>query len=271
MTAKRKAGSATPGGDSGRCSVAITRREFVAIAGATLSSSVLPTSLTACQPGAGPPGPTPGFTVTLMRPTDLLYLKIGFVNLALSSDGTMIQPVSSGSPGYLQVDFGPQHVLEQRFFSGSSTPPTAGAPVQTLIAGNTRVVFVVPPGQSLEYSVTSLLTAFATSRYERSRDCDAGRRRGQAHVPASLADRTNSAEELRRSRGPRSRGRRTSHHPIVVLDPAPPTSVETALELPTRLMLAPNQYAGWAHAFAEVTSASQRTELTAYAPGGSRR
>jgi hypothetical protein len=61
--------------------------------------------------------------------------------------------------------------------------------------------------------------------------------------------------------GARPRLQNLPSKPITVVNPAPPTSIETALELPTRLMLAPNRYAGWAHALTEVTSSSQRTEL----------
>jgi hypothetical protein len=254
--------------------VAVTRRGFLALAGAALSSSVLPVSLTACSQGGGRDNePHPDFTVTLVRPTDLLSLTIGFVNLRLSGDSKTLNPIKGGDPAYLLVDFGPQHLLEQTFFEGTDDPahnPPA-SPVQTLLAGNSRVVFVVPAGQSLEYSVASLLTAFGTLDMNVSALATPadGVVAPLAAKPTPIAlVRQQRLQALRRSLGLPGGKLALANvpGPPIVLSAPPqlssPTGWDTALELPTRLVLAPNQYGAWAHAASEVTSSvSQRTEL----------
>lgn len=267
MTDKPERGSPAGLADAEAQRLVITRRDFLAAAGAALSSSILPAALTSCKPGgvAGGsgelPGPSPNFTVSLIRPADLLSLKIGFVNLSLSSNGSTLEPVSSSAPAYLQVDFGPQHVLEACFRKGDMGPGD-GSTIKTLIAGNTRVVFVVPPGQSLEYSVPSLLRAFGTLAMNVPQLATP-----TAGLPQPMGVRVPPVGKVRiesyggTAAGPRGQLRVANALPGTFVEPGPPTSIETALELPTRLLLAPNQYAGWAHSLSEVTSASQRIEL----------
>jgi hypothetical protein len=290
VTGKSKSdcGRATsPSADDRPRNATVTRRDFLTLAGVALSSSVLPATLTACSSGGGggaPSGPQPDFTATLIRPTDLLSVTIGFFNLSLSGDKTL-NPIRPSDPAYLQVDFGPQHLLEEVFHTDSKLPddptsqPPEGMPLQqSLLAGHSRVVFTVPAGKSLEYSVASLLTAFRT--LDMNVPGLATPNDGVMPPPHALAAKVTPIVAIRRQRlnglrrslgAPPLPG--TPAAPSATLKPlnAPnlqpdlpsaPTGLETALELPARLQLAPNLYAGWAHALAEVTSStSQRTEL----------
>jgi hypothetical protein len=55
-----------------------------------------------------------------------------------------------------------------------------------------------------------------------------------------------------------------SNLPKVAAGPAPlapPLATETAIEMPYRLIISPNQYGAWAHASTPVSSQAGRTEL----------
>jgi hypothetical protein len=273
----------------------VSRRGFLAIAGATLGSTVLPTSLTACNPGG--PAPAPDFTTTLLRPEDLLSLTLNFFNLSLSGDGTKLEPINASNTAYISVDFGPEHVLEQAFEEGvaitypkfdPNAPPVAspddpstapGSPISSLISGRSRVVFVVPSGQSLVYSVDGLLAAFSTLQMNVPGNATPSDgvtvTTPMKLLSLALHPRQQRILALRQSLGiPSTDGLGQPLRTLAVVPnpipipipqrpplPAPPAELETALELPTRLILSPNTYAGWAHATGVVTSSTNRTEV----------
>lgn len=111
-------------------------------------------------------------TVTVIRPDDLLVLTFEFAGLTINkSAGTF-----SGS-GKLIVHFQPQHIAERAFFYvndpdkpandpslPNSAPKNSGAnepriepPIDSVLAGSSRLVFQTPNGFSGQYSIEGLL------------------------------------------------------------------------------------------------------------------
>ena len=190
-------------------------------------------------------------TIAVRRPDDLLSLRFGFAGLTLaaSSDGApelRVDPTVHASS--IAVYFLGQNIAEQAFFTQVSdypVPPTHPVPpgytvppadtdagkgnetprtaVQTRLAGESRLVFTVPPDAApIPYTLESLLD---WQRFDQQ-------------VAA------------------------TAQPPIglVTASIAPPTPTETAIEVPWRLVLSPNSYAAWFHALNPVTRHG-RTEL----------
>ncbi len=254
-------GEDQPVNDEAPARLEVSRRGFLAVAGASLSATVLPMSLTACNPAANVPAPD--FTTTLIRPNDLLSLTLNFFNLTLSTDLAKLQPIDATNTAHISVDFGPQHVLEQAETGDPALQPGvpgANTRLGSLISGHSRLVFVVPAGQSIDYTVDGLLGAF--SALEMNVPGNATPADGVAQPvatahPLALTPRGVSAAAVAPPGvvpGPIFRG----PPPL----PAPPAELETAIELPTRLILSPNTFGGWAHSKSEVTiGASNRTEL----------
>jgi hypothetical protein len=231
-------------------------------------------------------GPAPDFTTTLLRTDDLLSLTLNFFNLQLSSDKKELVPIHPGQTSYISADFGPQHVLEEAFeqspppMQDPSTTPPAGSPIRSLIAGKSRVVFVVPAGNSIGYSVEGLLAAFGALPMNvagNALPADGVTSVTTPKMAFVLPQRLQRMAALRAARGlsqPSALpilsdavtipGIGTIPIPITLPPPlpAPPAELDTALELPTRLVLSPNQFGGWAHALGTVTSpTSGRTEV----------
>lgn len=200
--------------------------------------------------------PSPSVTVDLLRPDDLLNLHIEGYNLKLDT-GDPAHPTlvraDAAAPAYLAVQFPLQHVQEQAFFEVqppvANTPPTtlkplpadpdAGAPASEPLrfgtapararaAGPSRLVFRLPdsgPGSSIPYTTAGLL----------------------------------NWSRLTPNLSPRALPPGDAPNPMVAA-PAPPSPLETAIELPYRLLLSPDANATWAHDVLPVTHAS-RTEL----------
>ena len=183
----------------------------------------------------------------LLRPDDLLALTVELRNFRLDKSNPKTPRLvveKETDPSYLIVRFAPQSVAEGAYFETSPIgspsfnqpppPPDPAAsdplnpPGQTpaRMSGPSRLVFRIPPGiKSLPLSIEALLD---WSRYRLA-------------VSPTAAMGVNSPV-------PPS------------LKIAPPKDLETALELPFRLILAPNSDVGWLHARQPVTHAG-RTEL----------
>src|SRR5208283_5704110 len=131
---------------------------------------------------------TQSFTTSAVRPDDFVYLDFEFVNLHLNTSGNSANLVKSADPAYIIVTFPPQSVAEQAFYEvpasnysqqdGQGNPLTQGEagyepnpssgetptarPVESIISGTSRVVFVVPTSvSSIEYTLDSLLSAIS--------------------------------------------------------------------------------------------------------------
>src|SRR5271166_1354214 len=169
------------------------------------------------------------FTIDLLRPDDLLALRFQFVNLGLDTAQTppVLKKIQSEQAAPVIVEFQPQHTEEQSFIEaedGSLNFPVTG-PIGSNLANNSRLVFLVPVGQaSVPLTVPDLL---AWTRLTPSLAPDAL----EAPPPAP---------------------------PIPGL--TPPDPLQTAIELPYRLILSPAASGGWSHATLPVTR-EDRTEL----------
>ena len=177
--------------------------------------------------------------IAVLRPDDLLSLRFEFAGLTLaaSSDGApalRVEPAAHGSS--IAVYFQGQNIAEEAFFTTVSGYPVAPgtpdsvsrgeaphSPVRTRIAGESRLVFAVPPdADPIPYTLESLLD---WQRFDQQ--------------VAATAQPANGG---------------------VTASIAPPTATQTAIEVPWRLILSPNSYAAWFHALGPVTR-NGRTEL----------
>ena len=180
---------------------------------------------------------------TAIRPDDLLVLEVGHRRLdRRPREGAAPLLVGRSGGGLLAVGFAPQHVEEQAIFEPADSEPsvapgewTGGKPdaATTLTAPGaatvaaawmsapSRLVFKVPEGAAVVLSIEGVLEAMATLELNLH---PGGRSpRGPARVgPGQL-------------------------QPIRRVPLRAPTDEETAIELPRRLVLSPNRFAGWVH------------------------
>ena len=181
--------------------------------------------------------------IDLLRPDDLLNLRVEGENLRIDAEapaGPALVLDDAGKPGYLIVTFPPQTIVEEAFYEAAPfnppplpKPPTkeSGAlqevpvpaspqlfPVRSRIGGPSRLVFRIPAGsrQAIPYDIAGLL------------DWDAL----DLNVSA-LADVPPDPTAAQRHDAPAI---------------AQPTPLDTAIELPYRLILSPNHAVAWRHA-----------------------
>jgi len=194
------------------------------------------------------------FTVKAVRPQDLLELVFQFGQVEFEPPAAGQPGQIVGAPGsYLAVYFQPQHLAEEAVYenagtfslppqqnwdpqpSGPPSPPSPGS-IQALLSGPSRLVFSIPPGQKIPYTLTGLLEALQS-------------------LPPSLS--------------PLVRWKPPGCNPFFLFNPsaAPrpprilfPERTATAIEAPYRLVISPDENAHWEHATAPVTH-GDRTEL----------
>jgi hypothetical protein len=162
----------------------------------------------------------------ILRAHDLLALRVDAVNLKLEASDPkhpklVVQKATD--PAYLIVHFPPQNITEQAYPEADVNAGSVDSPgsVAAMMAGNSRLVFQLPPGmKEIPFNTDALLD---WSRLQ------------LVLSPVALGKL-----------------------------PAPPITapllLQTAIELPYRLMLSPANNVGWFHAADPVTHAG-RTEL----------
>lgn len=190
---------------------------------------------------------TQSFSVTVIRPDDLLLLRLQLVDVDFT-------PPSAGQPARIRgqagarliVHFQPQHVAEQAFWEISEgttpDPPMPGndplpdpGSVFSLLSGPSRLSFTVPAGQDFPLTVEGVLEAMRTlpltvtavARYEPATGCNRFVNVVARRPPPEIAF---------------------------------PQRFETAIELPYRLFLSPDHFGRWDHAALPVER-DGRTEL----------
>ncbi|HLY43004.1 MAG TPA: hypothetical protein VKR52_17450 [Terracidiphilus sp.] len=180
----------------------------------------------------------------VLRPDDLVSFYVDFVNLKLDTSNSKSPKLiisDTSNPAYLVVWFAPQALLEEAYFEvaakitsnpgfeSASIPPlqtttdpiAAPGSVPAYMAGRSRLVFQLPPSvKEIPYSIEGLL------------------------------DWSNLQLVV---------------SPVALGTPAPPPIVEpayleTAIELPWRIVLSPGKGAGWTHSSQPETYAG-RTAL----------
>jgi hypothetical protein len=137
----------------------LNRRQFLALGGSTGASVALvkfegwQTLLGSAEAFAAE-ALAPSFTVSVVRPADLVNLTFLFYNLQLS--GSTIVRVDSTKPAYLAVQLPGQNIFEQPWNESSGSPPAT--PLGGVIAGPSRLVFAVPSSvSSLPFTLAGLL------------------------------------------------------------------------------------------------------------------
>ncbi len=188
----------------------------------------------------------------LLRPDDLLALTIEGINLKVVSQRRTHQEaltaLDPAQPAYLVVNFAPQTVAEQAVFESSPTnppPPPAGQtdpynnpgvpsapvlPAQARLGGPSRLVFRLPDEQGFSIPLTTA-GLLEWSELEL--------------VVSPLAGIPENPTPAQRASAPAIKA---------------PEALETAIELPYRLIISPNTEVGWQHAALPKTHAG-RTEL----------
>lgn len=170
------------------------------------------------------------FTLSVLRPSDLLVLDFEFVNMDLDAvQGRPPRLVRSdpAKPVLMIVKLPPQHIAEQNFTEdiNGNLEDLVPLPVPSVAANPTRLVFSIPDSVgSIPLTLHELL---AWAKYE------------QAVVRTALPDPPG-----------------TTFRPSLTQ----PASTETAIDLPYGLILAPDASAGWAHSVSAVVREG-RTEL----------
>lgn len=204
------------------------------------------------------------FSAELVRPEDLVHLRVTGVNLVLDPSDPEAPAIVVEDPdqdGYLTVEFPAQSIAESAYFewdivkipaesdpkAPKATPPDPpttdpsgheplsppGRPigdrsVAALISRPSRLVFRVRPGTRIPFSLAGLLD---WSQLELSVS------------PIAAIGRNASAADIAGAPAP-----------------APPGATETAIELPFQLVISPNAAVAWKHRSDPFTSRG-RTEL----------
>lgn len=185
--------------------------------------------------------PTPSFTTVLRRREDFLRLRYEFYNLRLDTSGQHPQLVRKNpdAAAHIVVVFPAQALAEEAFYERDPDTEEEGEPapdedpgpppVGARLGGESRLAYLVPASvTAVPYSVEALL----------------GWNIWALQVPPAALP-------------PGAGGRRSG---FVAPPLRAPTALETAIELPWWLLLAPHDQAAWAHATQPVTR-NGRTEL----------
>ena len=236
----------------------------------------------------------PNFTVSVVRPDDMLVLRFEFVNMRLTVGGgaSQVAVEDRNKPAFMIVHFPPQHIGEEAIWeSDPNLPATAASdqantgsetlpapPVQSCLSGASRVVFNVPAdSRPIPYTIEGLLdwTRFEMSLNPRAHEAPTPpktiSRTGNVVVPqpkntpsVRVRDRLNSATSAPLTLRPAGVGAGTVvpivrpnlvlPNPGLLMQVSEPGPMQTAIEAPYRLTMSPNVMAGWVHSFTPATS-----------------
>ncbi len=179
--------------------------------------------------------PVQSFKNSVVRPQDLLLLNLDFQSVDFTPpQGGQPGQVTGGANSFLIVHFQAQHIAEEAFYQaggniqqpgvGDEIPSSPGQ-VRSILAGSSRVVFRIPPGETFPYTVEEVLQALP---------------RLPLNVPPVSSFRppggcTPAALLFQLLRIP---------PPPAIQEPG---GNQTAIEAPYRLLLSPDDRAGWAH------------------------
>ncbi|MGH9187514.1 MAG: hypothetical protein ACRD0U_17140, partial [Acidimicrobiales bacterium] len=222
----------------------LSRRRFLTLSG--VSSAITYTRLQ--MPGgflselaASMAANEPTYQTVLRRREDQLTLYLDFWNLRphFGDGGLLVKANANVADNYFVVRLAPQNLAEQAFTLaagsgfkdelGHTDPPTdlpAPPPVRAILAGQSRLAFIVPDEMLPLPLDSAVLLDWARFRLR--------------VVPNAYS---------------------TDPQLILKVKPTEPTPTHTAIELPWRLQLSPHRDSGWAHSIAPVAAPDGRTEL----------
>ncbi|MET0789707.1 MAG: hypothetical protein ABWY33_10730 [Cellulomonas sp.] len=166
------------------------------------------------------------------QPVDTRLLRTrDLIDLRLEAPGCTLEPTDGGAElvagpdASLVVHFPPQHLGEQAWPAGVlPTPPKPSGPSAHVVAGPSRLVYEVPEGTRIAYTIEKVLEALPGLRLRLSRDA----------TPAGEARDDGDAEQ--------------------------PSDLETAIEAPYHLIVSPGPRGAFRHASTPV-GPPDRTEL----------
>jgi hypothetical protein len=248
------------------------------------------------------------FTVSVVRPEDLLVLSFEFVNLGIQ--GTNLVPTKTTESSYIIVHFQPQSITEQAFYenAGLSQPTTdpeksrneanpgavenpTSPPVKSRISGPSRLAFLVPKEiTQIPYNLKSLLdwTKYRPSVAATAKPPDEPLKLANPEIvdrlkiPTLLVPLIKSQETRVQSMAlvspslininrsvytalpvlnidktaivqPVAAVSLAEMEAMFILDTInKPLSIQTAIEMPYRLILSPHVSSGWKHSLVPV-------------------
>ncbi|ESY64015.1 hypothetical protein X743_32150 [Mesorhizobium sp. LNHC252B00] len=105
------------------------------------------------------------FSISVRRPEDLLVLGYDFVNLRIERHNSQaeLRQVNTIGPSFVIITFPPQHIAEEAFYEkdtecGPGASPVDPPPIRSRIAGESRLVFRIPPTvRSIPFTMEGLL------------------------------------------------------------------------------------------------------------------
>jgi hypothetical protein len=237
-----------------------------------------------------------GPSVSAFRPEDFLLLYFEFVNLRVSQagQGQALSILDPGKPAFLVVHFPPQNLAEQAFFEASNDPgrtfrlqpsdPDANntksddlvLPAESRLGGSSRLVFKLPANaEQIALTLQDLLRV--CGQYDLSVASSALRPSGPGtpRAPQGAPPEHNlillhrawvlaqtSAIVQREAELPDASFGKAGPSVAAASGPTRPSGLETAIEMPYRLIISQNQYGAWKHASTPVRSSeTKRTEL----------
>jgi hypothetical protein len=154
--------------------------------------------------------PPENHRLLITRRDDLLAIEIELVNLRVADDGLRLVREDAAAPALLVIHFAPQHLAEEAFFQFAQSAQTPTPPAQAILAGPSRLAFVLPADlDSLPLTLDVLLDWAPLT---------------PSLAPNALPPDTND--------GP---------------PPAPLTDTQSAIEFPYRLLLSPDANGRWQH------------------------
>lgn len=115
--------------------------------------------------GGDEPAPTesPSLAFTVLRPRDLVHLRVSAYACTLVTDADGPAIVPDGDTARLEIGFTFQHLGEQAFHEveGEPAEPVSPPPVRSRAALPSRLVYALPAGERISYSVEGVLAAMS--------------------------------------------------------------------------------------------------------------
>jgi hypothetical protein len=241
------------------------------------------------------------FSLTVLRPADLLHVRFDFVNITLS--GTTL---TVGANALLVVTFPPQSIAERAFYesapgesgAGTNEPPTM-PPVPARIAGESRLVFRVPQsvgtlpltldalldwskftlnvaptaippslGSTIDTAAFSMAVVQISSFDTRKQVSQVSNESKVFQLSPALTGLLTTQQQAAITKEP-SLIKFASGPFVNILSqiitqkipPSEPKPEHTAIELPYRLYVSPHELSGWAHRRQLPANSSEPIEL----------
>src|SRR6185312_3305017 len=111
------------------------------------------------QPSDFPRDDRERIDVRLLRTCDLVDLRLQAVGCTLETDDAGTHLIAQQG-AFLVLTFPPQHVGEQFWDAGAFAPPAGpGAPSNHVAAGPSRLVYQVPEGTRINFTLEDILAA----------------------------------------------------------------------------------------------------------------